>query len=91
MMLGEHRQEEVDKTKNPLPVQSRKRKYKPITLDIKITSINVYSILQLAAISGPIALRHTVSRVLPLLFCYKHYIILSDFCQDKMQNLYVNI
>lgn len=49
-MLREHLQNNADKTKNPLPVQSRKRKYKPITLDINIASINVYSILQLAAI-----------------------------------------
>ena len=64
-MLREHRQEAADKTKNPLPMQSRKRKFKPITLDIKITSTDVISILQLAAISGPIALRHTISRALP--------------------------
>ncbi len=88
-MLREHRQEAADKTKNPLPMQSRKRKFKPITLDIKITSTDVISILQLAAISGPIALRHTVSRVLPLLLYYNYYIPFYISCQAIIQNLHL--
>ena len=49
--------------------------------------VSMILILQLAAISGPVALRHTVSRALPLLFCYTHYILFCNACQVVIQNL----